>query len=73
MYALPPDAMLPWSLPGVAPYFALILSTAVIPVITFPNGEKTTGDQGNISQKGNAYLAATYPGLDVIKKATIVQ
>jgi peptidyl-prolyl cis-trans isomerase A (cyclophilin A) len=56
------------------PSFGKVVSGMnVVDAFNAKYGEKTTGDQGNIYQKGNAYLTATYPGLDVIKKATIVQ
>jgi len=55
------------------PFGKVVSGMVVVDSFNAKYGEKTTSDQGNIYQKGNPYLAATYPGLDVIKKATIVQ
>ena len=56
-----------------APFGQVVSGMVVVDSFNAKYGEKTTSDQGNIYQKGNPYLTATYPGLDVIKKATIVQ
>ena len=58
---------------GFPPFGKVVSGMVVVDSFNAKYGEKTTSDQGNIYQKGNPYLTQTYPGLDVIKKATIVQ
>jgi peptidyl-prolyl cis-trans isomerase A (cyclophilin A) len=58
---------------GFPPFGKVISGMDVVDKFNAKYGEKTTGDQGNIYAKGNPYLTQTYPGLDYIKSATIVQ
>jgi len=58
---------------GFAPFGKVISGMEVVDKFNSKYGEKTTADQGNIYSGGNAYLDKTYPGLDYIKTATIVQ
>jgi peptidyl-prolyl cis-trans isomerase A (cyclophilin A) len=58
---------------GFAPFGKVITGMDVVDKFNAKYGEQTTGDQSNIYAQGNAYLDKTYPGLNFIKKATIVQ
>jgi peptidyl-prolyl cis-trans isomerase A (cyclophilin A) len=58
---------------GFAPFGKVITGMEVVDKFNANYGEKTTRDQVNIYGKGNPYLDQTYPGLNFIKKATIVQ
>ncbi len=58
---------------GFAPFGKVVQGMSVVDKINAQYGAKPGDDQGNIAAGGNAYLAKTYPKLDFIKKATIVQ
>lgn len=58
---------------GFAPFGKVATGMNVVDKINAQYGAKPGDDQGNIAMGGNAYLAKTYPKLDYIKKATIVQ
>lgn len=54
---------------GFAPFGQVTTGMAVVDKINAQYGERP--DQGEILTKGNAYLNASFPKLDYIKKATI--
>lgn len=54
---------------GFAPFGQVVSGMNVVDKITAQYGERP--DQGEIVNKGNAYLNASFPKLDYIKKATI--
>jgi peptidyl-prolyl cis-trans isomerase A (cyclophilin A) len=56
---------------GFAPFGQVVSGMAIVDKITSQYGERP--DQGEILSKGNAYLNASFPKLDYIKKATIEQ
>lgn len=58
---------------GFAPFGKVVTGMNVVDKLNASYGAKPGDDQGNIAAGGNAYLAKTYPKLDYIKKATIVQ
>jgi peptidyl-prolyl cis-trans isomerase A (cyclophilin A) len=58
---------------GFAPFGKVTTGMAVVDKINAKYGATPGNDQANIAASGNAYLDKTYPGLDSIKKATIVQ
>jgi peptidyl-prolyl cis-trans isomerase A (cyclophilin A) len=58
---------------GFAPFGKVVTGMSVVDKINATYGAKPGDDQGNIAAGGNAYLAKTYPKLDYIKKATIVE
>lgn len=57
---------------GFAPFGKVASGMNVVDKINAEYGSKPGDDQGNIAAGGNAYLNKTYPKLDYIKKATIV-
>lgn len=58
---------------GFAPFGKVVTGMSVVDKINAQYGAKPGDDQGNIQMGGNPYMAKTYPKLDYIKKATIVQ
>ena len=55
------------------PAFAEIIDgMSVVESLNGEYGEAPTGKQGEIAQRGNAYLAQAYPNLDYIKTARII-
>jgi peptidyl-prolyl cis-trans isomerase A (cyclophilin A) len=56
---------------GFAPFGKVEQGMDVVESITAKYGEKP--DQGRIQKEGNAYLEQTFPEMDYIKTATIVQ
>ena len=58
---------------GFAPFGRVVTGMNVVDKINAQYGGKPGDDQGNIGAGGNAYLNKTYPKLDYIKTATIVQ
>ena len=58
---------------GFAPFGKVITGMDVVQKLNATYGAKPGDDQGNIAAGGNAYLQKTYPKLDYIKTATIVQ
>jgi peptidyl-prolyl cis-trans isomerase A (cyclophilin A) len=58
---------------GFAPFGKVVTGMNVVDKINAKYGATPGNDQANIAMGGNAYLDKTYPGLDAIKKATIVQ
>jgi peptidyl-prolyl cis-trans isomerase A (cyclophilin A) len=63
------NASLDHSGQGFAPFGQVVTGMDVVDKITAQYREQP--DQGQILNKGNAYLTATFPNLDYIKKATI--
>ena len=58
---------------GFSPFGRVTTGMNVVDKINAKYGATPGNDQGNIAAGGNAYLDKTYPGLDFIKTATIVQ
>ena len=58
---------------GFAPFGKVTAGMDVVDKINAKYGATPGNDQGNIASGGNAYLDKTYPGLDYIRTATIVQ
>lgn len=58
---------------GFAPFGQVVSGMNVVDKLNASYGATPGNDQGNIAAGGNAYLEKTYPKLDFIKKATIVQ
>jgi peptidyl-prolyl cis-trans isomerase A (cyclophilin A) len=58
---------------GFSPFGKVTTGMNVVDKINAKYGATPGNDQGNIAAGGNAYLDKTYPGLDFIKSATIVQ
>ena len=63
------NAFLDRSGQGFAPFGQVVSGMDVVDKITAQYGERP--DQGEITGKGNAYLNASFPKLDSVKKATI--
>jgi peptidyl-prolyl cis-trans isomerase A (cyclophilin A) len=57
---------------GFAPFGQVITGMDVVDKFNAKYGGTPGDDQGNIASGGNAYLDKTYPGLTIIKAATIV-
>ena len=58
---------------GFAPFGQIVTGMNVVDKLNATYGATPGNDQGQIAAGGNAYLEKTYPKLDFIKKATIVQ
>ena len=56
---------------GFTPFGKVVSGMETVQAITSKYGEKP--HQGQITSQGNAYLKKTFPELDYITKATIVQ
>lgn len=57
---------------GFAPFGKVIEGMEVVDGFNSRYGEQPTGMQSFIQERGNAYLDEAFPGLDYIKKATVL-
>ncbi len=58
---------------GFAPFGRVASGMPVVERINQQYGDAPSKNQGLIQMQGNAYLKATYPNLDYVKKATLVK
>lgn len=57
---------------GFSPFGVVVEGMDVVDSLNSQYGESTTQTQGQIQMQGNSFLDANFPGLDEVKKATIV-
>jgi peptidyl-prolyl cis-trans isomerase A (cyclophilin A) len=57
---------------GFAPFAEVVEGWETVERINPKYGEAPSAEQGRINAEGNAFLDATYPGLDYIRRATIL-
>ncbi|MCU0725067.1 MAG: peptidylprolyl isomerase [Planctomycetes bacterium] len=57
---------------GFAPFAEVVEGWDTVERINPKYGEQPSAEQGRINAEGNAFLDAAYPGLDHIRKATIL-
>lgn len=57
---------------GFSPFGVVVEGMDVVDSLNGEYGERTTQTQGQIQMMGNAFLEENFPGLDEVKKATII-
>ncbi len=57
---------------GFSPFGIVVEGMDVVDSLNNQYGESTTQAQGQIQMQGNSFLDANFPGLDEVKKATII-
>lgn len=58
---------------GFTPFGKVLSGMEVLGSLNSKYGEAASGQQGRIQQEGNAFLDKAFPGLDSIKKASLVE